>query len=323
MQNLVLKGWNRLFVSLQKLARAMLVPLTVVPFIILLNALGKYFDAFSPVREYATLYLPVIFAAGVAVGLSDDKDGYAAIGAVAFYVVGTSLLSAPRLGMSLGTFHGIIAGICAAVIHNRTQNINMPVWLSFLSGYRFTLLLTIIAGMCVNLSLRPLFEHFDVLGPKVWQAVFSHRALGALAYGVLNRLLLPVGLHHLLNNFVLTQLGEFDGVKGEMNRFFAGDVTAGYVTGGMFSVSMFGLPAAALAVFLCTDRNKRKKVAVFLLTAAVNSIFTGITEPIEYMFIFASPFLYFLHIILTGVAHFLTSYFDIRVVFFFEAGFDV
>ncbi|MDR2817794.1 MAG: PTS transporter subunit EIIC [Oscillospiraceae bacterium] len=319
MQNLVLKSWNRLFVALQKLAKAMSVPLTIVPFIILLNALGQHFEVLSSVGKYMTIYLPVIFAAGVAVGLSGDKDSYTAVGGVAFYIVGASLVSMPH-SMSLGTFHGIIAGICAAMIYNTTKNINMPIWLSFLGGYRLALILTIIAGLFVNLSLQSLFGRFDMLGLKVWRVVFSHRALGAFVYGILNRLLLPSGLHHLLNNFVLTQLGEFNGVKGEINRFCAGDTTAGYITGGVFPVSLFGLPAAALAMFLCTPKTKRKNVAMFTLTAALNSIFAGITEPIEYMFIFVSPFLYFLHIILTGVAHFLAAYFDIRVIFSFAAG---
>ncbi|GHU85493.1 PTS system N-acetylglucosamine-specific EIICB component [Clostridia bacterium] len=320
MRNLVLRGWNRFFVSLQKLAKAMLIPLMVMPFIILLNTLGEHISFFSTVGSYTTIYLPVIFAVGVAVGLSDDKNGYVAVGAVAFYVIGMNSLSALQSSIPLGTFQGVVAGICATAIYNRAKNVSMPVWFTFLSGYRFTLLLTIVASVFVNLLTWPLFEYFDILGIKVGEVVLSHRSLGAFVYGTGNRLLLPFGLHHLLNNFVFTQLGEFHGIRGELNRFLNGDTTAGYITGGMFPVAIFGLPAAALAMFLCTDKNKRKKVAAFSLTVAANSIITGITEPIEYMFIFASPFLYFLHMILTGISHFLMSYFDVRVVYSFASG---
>ncbi|GHV30361.1 PTS system N-acetylglucosamine-specific EIICB component [Clostridia bacterium] len=315
---MVLRSWNRFFVSLQKLAKAMLIPLMIMPFVILLNTMEKYFSFLNISEDYAAMYLPVIFAIGVAVGLSDDRNGYAAVGAMAFYIFGTN--PALQWNGSLGTFQGIIAGTCAALIYNKTKNINMPAWLTFLRGYRFTLFLTIIAGMFANRWIWPLFEHFNAAGARIGEVVASHRSLGAFAYGILNRLFLPFGLHHLLNNFVFTQLGEFQGVKGEINRFLSGDITAGHITGGMYPVSMFGLPAAAFAMFLCADANKKKKIAAVSLTAVMNSIFTGITEPIEYMFIFVSPFLYFLHMILTGISHFLTSYFGVRLVYSFASG---
>jgi PTS system N-acetylglucosamine-specific IIC component len=151
--------------------------------------------------------------------------------------------------------------------------------------------------------------------------IVDNQTIGAGVYGVVNRLLLPFGLHHIPNSLVWFQFGEFGDRTGDLNRFFAGDPTAGGFMTGFFPIMMFGLPAACLAMVVTARASRRKAVAGMLGSAALTSFLTGITEPIEFMFVFVAPALYAVHAVLTGLSLMLVNALDIRSGFTFSAGF--
>ena len=136
-----------------------------------------------------------------------------------------------------------------------------------------------------------------------------------------NRLLIPMGLHHVLNSFFWCQLGEFEGTTGDLNRFFAGDPTAGHFMAGFFPVMMFGLPAVALAIYFAAKKDRRKAVGGMLASLALTAFLTGVTEPIEFLFIFLSPVLLILHALLSAVSGFIVDALGVLHGFTFSAGF--
>ena len=152
------------------------------------------------------------------------------------------------------------------------------------------------------------------------QAVLASDAFGQFAYGVLNRVLIVTGLHHILNNIAWFLLGDYNGVTGDLNRFFAGDPTAGAFMSGFFPVMMFGLPAACLAMYRSAPIERRNAVAGMLFSMALTSFLTGVTEPIEFSFMFLAPVLYAIHAVLTGVAMAFMDAIDVRLGFGFSAG---
>ncbi|MDR1354370.1 MAG: PTS transporter subunit EIIC [Oscillospiraceae bacterium] len=309
------------FLLLQRFSKAILTPLMVLPFFIFAEALVNWCTTFSSAAPFVALYLPLIFAIGVAAEFAEDNVVHASIGAVAFFVIGVNE-SALLSGVSpVGAVHGIVAGICSAVICNKFRNMRVPSYLMFFEGPRFALFLTILVSIPVNILMWPVIGYFGMLGTESWHILRTHHAIGAFIYGVVNRLTLPIGLHHIVNNFVCFQMGDFEGSRGEFGRFVAGDDMSGFFMGGMFPIAMFGLPAAALAMFLTFERKKRKNVVCVFGYAIVLAVVTGITEPIECIFMYVSPFLYFAHAFLTGVSCYITSYFHVRAAFGFAAGF--
>src|SRR6185312_777361 len=145
-------------------------------------------------------------------------------------------------------------------------------------------------------------------------------SLGLFAYGVLNRILIVTGLHHIINNIAWFILGDYHGVTGDLKRFFAGDPTAGAFMAGFFPVMMFGLPAACLAMYHTALPERRRAVAGLLGSIALTSFVTGVTEPIEFTFMFLAPFLFVVHAILTGVAFIIMNALNVRLGFGFSAG---
>src|SRR5678816_2853412 len=151
-------------------------------------------------------------------------------------------------------------------------------------------------------------------------AVLASGSLGQFVYGVLNRVLIVTGLHHILNNIAWFLIGDYNGVTGDLNRFFAGDPTAGAFMSGFFPVMMFGLPAACLAMYRSALPEKRSAVAGLLFSMALTSFLTGVTEPIEFSFMFLAPVLYAIHAVLTGTACVLMNVVGVRLGFGFSAG---
>ncbi|MCM3490118.1 N-acetylglucosamine-specific PTS transporter subunit IIBC [Alkalihalophilus marmarensis] len=310
---------------LQKIGKSLMLPIAVLPAAALLLRLGQEdllnipFMAGAGAAIFDNLAL--IFAMGVAIGFAHDNNGSAALaGAIGYFVLvnGTQAIND---NIEMAILGGIISGIIAGLLYNRFHNIQLPQWLGFFSGRRFVPIVTaatmvILAGI-FGVVWPPIQEMINGLG----QWIIDAGALGAGVYGFLNRLLIPIGLHHVLNSLVWFVFGEFNGATGDLNRFFAGDPSAGIFMTGFFPVMMFGLPAACLAIILTAKKEKKKQVTGMFIGLALTSFLTGITEPIEFSFMFLSPLLYVIHTLLTGAAMSVTYLLEIRHGFGFSAGF--
>jgi glucose-specific phosphotransferase system IIA component len=314
--------------TMQRTAKALMVPIVVMPVAALFIAIGQFGPDFFTAAGNAIIvdFLPLLFAVGVAIGFT-DSDGMAAFAAVIGHVVLTAVMRAINPGITLasGEFQpndmsvlgGIIVGAYTAALYRRFRNIRFPEFLGFFSGKRFipiiTALVSVAAGVVFGFLWPPINQ--VILAAGDW--IFSTGEYGAFVYGVLNRLLIPTGLHHILQSLLLHVFGSFITpggklVSGEMARFFAGDPSAGAFSGGFFVIMIFAIPAAALAMVHESRSENRKKTAGIMLTAALTSIITGITEPVEFAFIFTAPLLFIIHSLLTGSALFISYLLGIR-----------
>lgn len=298
--------------------------------------------------------LPLLFCVGVAIGMARRSDGSTALAAVTGYLVFFGILTRfpktcppgstyTQLGQlagactlkdgttqladfqTPGVFGGIVMGLLAAFFWQRFHRTKLPDWLGFFNGRR--LVPIIMSGVAIVAAVLCLW-----VWPPVGDGLtsFSKKlvdlgATGAGIFGVANRALLTVGLHQFLNTFVWFQFGDFtkpDGtvVHGDIPRFLAGDPTAGQFQTGFFPIMMFALPAAALAITHTARPHRRKEVAGLMLSVALTSFVTGITEPIEYSFLFIAPALYAIHALLTGVSMALCWGLGIKDGFSFSAG---
>ncbi|CAX56244.1 PTS system, glucose-specific IIBC component [Erwinia pyrifoliae Ep1/96] len=269
--------------------------------------------------------LPLIFAVGVASTWSKDNAGAAALaGAVGYFIMTKAMVTiSPTVNM--GVLAGIVTGLIAGMTYNRWADIKLPDFLSFFGGKRFVPIAT--GFFCLVLAAV-----FGYVWPPV-QAVIhaggewivSEGALGAGIFGLVNRLLIPTGLHQVLNTIAWFQIGEFTSaagavVHGDIHRFYAGDGTAGMFMSGFFPIMMFGLPGAALAMYLAAPKARRPMVGGMLLSVAVTAFLTGVTEPLEFLFMFLAPVLYLIHALLTGISLFVATALGIHAGFSFSAG---
>jgi len=220
-------------------------------------------------------------------------------------------------------------GVIAGTLYNRYHGIKLPEFLGFFGGKRFVPIVTAVTAIGVGV-LAGYFWHFAQSGIDAFSnAIIGLHEIGTFIYGTLNRLLIPLGLHHILNSVFWFQLGEYTYIKegvevvanGDLHRFFAGDKTAGVYMSGFYVIMMFGLPAMAYAIYLNTPKNSRKKVGAILAGVAFTSFLTGITEPLEFLFLFVAPLLFVLHALLTGLALAVAQMLDIHAGFGFSAGF--
>ena len=344
-----MKG-KALLERMQPLGRALMLPIAVLPIAALLLRLGQpdmlgiAFVAAAGEAIFANLGL--LFAAGVAVGLARENHGAAALAGIVCYLVATEgakpLLVVPPEGLAavqgevaqalaaaawrakeigkLSVPAGITSGLVAGALYNRYATIALPAYLGFFAGRRFVPIAAGIAGIALALAFGvgfPLFEG-GVNGVSRW--VVASGSLGLFVYGLLNRLLLVTGLHHILNNIAWFLLGDYGGATGDLKRFFAGDPAAGAFMSGFFPVMMFGLPAACLAMYHSAPSGRRKAVSGLYLSLALTAFLTGITEPIEFTFLFLAPALYAIHAVLTGVAMVVMDLLGVRLGFGFSAG---
>lgn len=279
-------------------------------------------------------HLALIFAVGVAIGLAGDA--VAALAAViAYQVLITVQLKVPAVFstivgdgqvLNMGVLGGIIAGLISAYLYKRFHNIKLPDWLGFFSGKRFvpiiTSLVMVIVALLLGLVWGPVQNMLDAFGR--W--VVSFGGLGSFVFLTANRLLIPTGLHHVINSIAWFQIGDYTDaagkvVHGDLTRFFAGDKSAGLFMTGFFPIMMFALPAGALAIIHSARKEKRKMIASIFIGTALASFLTGITEPLEFAFMFAAPFLYVIHALLTGLSGFIVYELGIKHGFGFSAGF--
>jgi len=310
-----------------------MLPIAVMPVAALMLRLGQpdVFDIAFVAEAGGAIFanLALLFAIGVAVGLSRDNAGAAGLAGAVAYLVLTKAVATVNPEVDLKILGGIISGVVGGLSYNRYYNIRLPEFLGFFAGKRFV---PIFAGS-VSLVLALAFGYIwpviqsgiDAAGHWMVEA----GGLGAFVFGTLNRLLIPVGLHHVLNttawfvfgNYEYTNAaGELVKATGDLNRFFAGDPNAGLFMTGFYPVMMFGLPAAALAMFTMARPENRAKVGGLLFGVGLTSFLTGVTEPLEFMFMFLAPALYLVHALLTGAAMALSAVLDIHHGFGFSAG---
>lgn len=315
--------------GMQKLGRSLMLPIAVLPVAALMLRLGAgdlldipfVFEAGNAIFSN----LPLIFAIGVAVGLSKDNAGAAALAGAIGYLVFTAAIHSLNQDVDMGVLSGIMMGISAGMLYNRFYNIKLVEWLAFFGGRRFVPIAT--SGLALVLAFFFNFAWPPVQGgiDAVANWIIGSGAVGTFVYGTMNRLLIPTGLHHILNNLVWFTFGDFTNaagavIHGDLHRFFAGDSSAGSFMAGFFPIMMFGLPAAALAIFQSARPERRAAVGGILFSVAFTAFLTGVTEPIEYMFMFVAPALYAIHAVLTGISMAICSVFDIKLGFGFSAG---
>ncbi|OYW83729.1 MAG: PTS N-acetyl-D-glucosamine transporter, partial [Sphingobium sp. 32-64-5] len=316
--------FSRLLARLQPLGRALMLPVAVLPIAALLLRLGQpdMLDIAFVAAAGGAIFsnLGLLFAAGVAVGLARENHGAASLAGVVAYLVTTEgakiLLHVPADVLApveqaawrakeiakLGVPAGIAAGIVGGMLYNRFHAIKLPDYLAFFAGRRFVPIVAGFAGLVGALLFGVGFPWIEAGVDMLSRWVLGAGPVGLFVYGVLNRLLLITGLHHILNNIAWFLLGDYHGATGDIARFFAGDPTAGSFMAGFFPVMMFGLPAACLAMYRNALPERRKAVGGLLLSLALTSFLTGVTEPIEFTFIFLAPVLYLVHAVLTGLA---------------------
>jgi len=339
---------DRVLGALQSVGRSLMLPIAVLPAAALLLRLGQsdllggihwgviHLDWIAQAGNAIFANLPLIFAIGIAIGLSGG-EGSAALAAVVGFLVFTAVFNniipqvlgpdkktlIPDPNISMGVLSGILMGIVAARLYKRFYDIRLPDYLGFFGGRRFVPIITAFAALLLGLIFGIIWPPINNGINAVGAGVVSMGALGAGIYGFLNRLLIPTGLHHVLNSYFWFELGNYKGpdgtiVHGDLNRYFAGDPTAGYYMAGFFPMMMFGLPAACLAMI---RHAKYPKVAAgILLSAAFASFLTGITEPIEFAFLFVAPVLFVVHAVLTGTALAVCYLLQIKIGFGFSAG---
>ncbi|GAC1454638.1 MAG: hypothetical protein PVSMB6_10730 [Steroidobacteraceae bacterium] len=201
-----------------------------------------------------------------------------------------------------------------------TGTLSLASYLSFFGGRRFVPIVSGLAGLVLALGFGTQWQHLEQGMDAVSHWVLNAGAFGLFAYGVLNRVLIVTGLHHIINNIAWFLLGDYHGVTGDLKRFFAGDPAAGAFMSGFFPVMMFGLPGACLAMYHSALPGRRRAVAGLLGSIALTSLLTGVTEPIEFTFIFLAPALYAVHAVLTGIAFVVMNALHVRLGFGFSAG---
>ena len=215
---------------------------------------------------------------------------------------------------------GILCGLLAGALYNRYHRINLPSYLAFFGGRRFVPIVSGLAALGLAAAFGLEWQRLEHGMETLSRAVLAAGPWGLFAYGVLNRILIVTGLHHVINSIAWFVLGNYHGHTGDLNRFFAGDPTAGVFMAGFFPVMMFGLPAACLAMYHTALPERRRLVAGLLLSIALTSFLTGVTEPVEFSFMFLAPGLYALHALLTGLAFIIMNALDVRLGFGFSAG---
>ena len=332
---------------LQKIGKSLMLPVAALPVAGILMGIGYWIDptgwgannivaAFLLKAGGALIdNMAILFAIGVGVGMSDDNDGTGGLAGLVSWLVITTLLSTSTVAMLMGVdvaevpaafgkiqnqFIGILSGVIGASCYNKFKNTKLPDALGFFSGKRCVAIMTSLVSLVASLILFFAFPMIYNALVNIGTAIVSAGALGAGIFGFLNRLLIPVGMHHALNSVFWFDVAGIN----DLGNFWAGTGTQG-VTGiymtGFFPVMMFGLPAGALAMYHTAKESKKKAAAGILLAAALSSFFTGVTEPLEFAFMFLAPGLYLVHAILTGISMFVCALLPMRAGFNFSAGF--
>ncbi|MFB9931273.1 PTS transporter subunit EIIC [Amycolatopsis halotolerans] len=330
--------------GLQRFGRSLMLPIATLPAAGLLNRLGqpdvlgkdglnwgKAADVIGAAGGSIFNWLPLIFAIGIAVGFARKGDGSTAVAAVIGWVVFNNVIQviapissqqgykAPWEGQPIhwpySVLTGIVSGIVAALLWQRYHRIKLPSWLAFFGGRRFVPIITALAMLVLGVVFGLVFKYVDEAITSAGKAVMGSPVVGSGVYGLLNRLLIPVGLHQLLNVPVWFIFG-----GGDLNNFFHHVDGSGAFMTGFFPIMMFALPAAAFAIVHTARPAQRKLVASIMISAALTAFITGVTEPIEFAFMFVAWPLYIFHAVMTGISLAVCSALGIRLGFSFSGG---
>ncbi|QQZ15844.1 MULTISPECIES: PTS transporter subunit EIIC [Rhodococcus] len=346
------KKESAVFAGLQRLGRSLMLPIAVLPAAGILLRLGQddllgRFDSMhtaasviSAAGQAVFTWLPLIFAVGIAIGWAKKADGSTALAAVVGYMVINGVFEAmspvvlegktdPNGDQALinyGVLAGIVMGLLSAILWQRFYRTKLPDYLGFFNGRRLVPILTAVTGLVVGVLMAFLYPAFNSALTWVGETVAENSVIGGGVYGMANRLLIPTGLHHILNSTVWFLVGDHQNasgelVRGDLNRFFAGDPSAGIFMTGFFPIMMFALPAAALAIWRNARPSQKKLVGGIMLSTALTAFLTGITEPLEFAFMFVAWPLYLIHAFLTGTSMALVNALGIHDGFTFSAGF--
>ncbi|MDN4613996.1 N-acetylglucosamine-specific PTS transporter subunit IIBC [Leifsonia sp. F6_8S_P_1B] len=330
---------------MQRLGRSIMLPVAVLPVAAILVGVSYWIRSAVGDNVASTFLsaaggalldnMPLLFAIGVSIGMATKSDGTSALAGLVSWLTMTRLLSPETVAAFQGVsasrvdpafssvenaFIGILCGLIGAFSYNRFKDTRLPDALSFFSGKRSVAIVT--AGLSLVVALALLFVWPLVYGGLVafgtW--VVTLGPIGAGIYGFLNRMLIPLGLHHALNSVFWFDVAGIN----DLNDFLSGDgvhgVTGQYMT-GFFPVMMFGLPGAALAMYVTAKTARKKAVAGILLSSAVASFFVGVTEPLEFSFVFLAPWLYVIHAVFTGISLAVSAWLPVREGFGFSGGF--
>lgn len=342
------KGKNKVFSILQKVGKSLMMPVSVLPAAGLLVAFGRMIQnatlnasgevTNSLINGFGNVIysggiaifeqLPVVFAIGVAIGFAGGA-GVAGLASVVGYFIMNNVISTIgeirglELAIDTGVFGGIVIGLVSAKLYQRFYKTKLHPVLGFFSGKRLVPIVTAAAALAIGILFGfiwpPIQEVINAFGKSVMTS-----SLGPAFYAAGKRLLIPVGLHHVYYAPFLYEFGEFitdagQVLQGETTRYFAGDPNAGRFMAAEFPIMLFGLPAATLAMYLRADKSRKKAIAGIMIPAALTSIITGITEPIEFAFIFVAPILYVFHVGAAFVSGILTNLFNIHLGYTFSA----
>ncbi|WP_116113449.1 PTS transporter subunit EIIC [Austwickia chelonae] len=340
------------FAQLQRLGKSLMLPIALLPAAGILLRLGQpdvlgsidipvvapFFAAMSAAGGAVFKNLPLLFAVGVAIGFSKKADGSTALSAVAGYLVIDAVFTSMSPVVLAGQvdaagkpvlinyhiFAGIVVGLITARLFDRYHTIQLPAYLGFFGGRRFVPIVVSLTTLFVGFLMSYCYPLFNSALTGTGQFIGGTGVIGAFVYGVVNRLLIPLGLHHILNTYVWFIYGEYPAaggvVTGELTRFAANDPTAGRLTAGFYPILMFGLAGAALAMIHAARPGQKKLATGILSAAAATAFLTGVTEPLEFAFMFAAFPLYLIHAVLTGVSLAVAYALDIHLGFSFSAG---
>jgi N-acetylglucosamine PTS system EIICBA or EIICB component len=341
------------FAQLQRLGKSLMLPIAVLPAAGILLRLGQddllgrihapvigpFFQAMSAAGGALFTNLPLLFAVGVAIGFARKADGSTALAAVVGYVVMQAVFktmspivlagevdkAGAQVQINYTVFGGIVVGLVAATLFDRYHTIKLPSYLGFFGGRRFVPIVVSLACLVIAFAMSYFYPLFNAGLTGLGAFIGGSGALGAFVYGFTNRMLIPLGLHHIVNSYVWFIYGSYPThggtvATGELSRFAAGDPTAGILTSGFYPILMFGLPGAALAMIHMANKRQRKLAFGILSAAALTAFLTGVTEPLEFAFMFVAFPLYLIHAVLTGISLAVAYLLDIHLGFSFSAG---
>lgn len=333
---------------LQRLGKSLMLPVACLPVAAILQGIGYWIDpsGWGANNVIAAFLLkgggclieqmPILFAIGVAVGMSDDNDGTAGLAGLVSWIITTTLLSTSVVAMLTKTaeadvnaafsktqtqFIGILCGLIAAACYNKFKSTKLPDAFSFFSGKRCVAIVTAGASLVSSLILFFVWPIVYTGLITFGEFIMNLGAVGAGIYGFFNRLLIPFGLHHALNSVFWFDVAGIDDIAKFWGNAEGGIMgVTGMYQAGFFPVMMFGLPAAALAMYHTAKESKKKVVAGLLFSAAIASFLNGVTEPLEFSFMFLAPALYLVHALLTGISMAVVALLPARAGFNFSAG---
>lgn len=331
---------------LQSIGRSLMLPVAVLPAAAILMGIGYWIDpsgmgegsaaAAFLIKAGSSIIdnIPILFAVGIALGMSKERDGAAALSGLVAYLVVTTLLSVDTVALLQGinvenvnpafenienAFIGILSGVVASIMFNRFSHVELPAALAFFSGKRVVPIMTSALMLVVAAALFFVWPVVYTGLVNFGEMISTLGAIGAGIYGFLNKLLIPIGLHHALNSVFWFDVAGIN----DIGNFWAGTGEKG-ITGmyqaGYFPIMMFGLPAAGLAMYHAAKTKRKKQVGSLMLAGGFASFLTGVTEPIEFAFMFVAPFLYVVHAVLTGISMAIAAMFNWTAGFGFSAG---